>query len=77
MEDVRTVFMNMDSFHVLGVYVARDICASVDHKHLFPACLHLVRKNRTIQSRANDQIIVHHRFLLSFPTLSATASVTA
>ena len=48
MEDMRTILMHMNAFDLLRVYVARDMGAPVDDKHLFPARLHFMRKDRAV-----------------------------
>ena len=37
MENMRAVPMNLDSFHVLCINIARGMLPPVNHQHLFPA----------------------------------------
>ena len=61
MENVGTVAVDLNALHFLGVDVAADVAALVDYQHGFPGVYHLLGKGRTVQARADDQIVIVHR----------------
>ena len=63
MEDMRPVNMDLDSLHVLGIDVTRNRRALIHDKDLLPRFCRFPRKNRAVQSRSDDQIIIHEFFL--------------
>ena len=65
-EDVRTVFVDMDALNALGVDVARNVGALIHDQHGFAVGLGLMGEDGTVQTGADYQIIVH--ILLLFKT---------
>ena len=59
-EDVRTVFVDMDALHALGVDVARNVGALIHDQHGFAVGLGLMGEDGTVQAGADYQIIIFH-----------------
>ena len=60
MEDVRTVFVDMDALNALGVDVARNVGALIHDQHGFAVGLGLMGEDGTVQAGADYQIIIFH-----------------
>ena len=60
-----TVFMYMNPFHLLRIYISRDVWAFVDHKHLFPFFHRFPGKYGAVQTGSYYNIIICFHFLFS------------
>ena len=63
MKNMRPVDMDLDSLHIFGIDVARDIGTLVNNKDLFTGLRRFSGEHRPVQSRADNQIIIHELFL--------------
>ena len=59
-EDMRTVFVDMDTLDALGVDIARNVGALIHDQHSFPVGLGLMGEDGTVQTGADYQIIIFH-----------------
>ena len=59
MEDMCPVDMDLDSLHVFGIDVACDIGTLINDKDLLSGLRRFPGKHRAVQSRADNQIIIH------------------
>ena len=59
-EDVRTVFVDMDALNALGVDIARNVGALIHDQHGFAVGLGLMGEDGTVQTGADYQIIIFH-----------------
>ena len=59
-EDVRTVFVDMDALNALGVDIARNVGALIHDQHGFAVDLGLMGEDSTVQTGADYQIIIFH-----------------
>ena len=65
-EDMRAVNMDFDALHILGIDIAGDIGTLIDDKDLLSGLCRFPRKHRAVQSRTDNQIIIHDLFLHRF-----------
>ena len=63
---MRAVNMDFDALHILGIDIAGDIGTLIDDKDLFSGLCRFPRKHRAVQSRTDNQIIIHDLFLHRF-----------
>ena len=68
MKNVRTVFVYRDAVDFFTIYISSGMIALFDYQALFPFFGRFVRKNRSEQTAAHDQIIIfpHNRLLQHF-----------
>ena len=69
-EDVCTILVHIDALDVLTIYIATDMWAFVDHKHLFAGLFSFVRESSSVKTGANYEIIVMGHIYLFFSLLS-------
>ena len=69
MEDMCAVLVDVDTLDVLGVDIARNVGALINHQHALAVCLCLMRKDSAVQAGADYQIIIHIAVLLYFNLL--------
>ena len=62
-EDVRPVFVDVDTGHFFGVDVAGNVVPAVDHQTAFAPPCQFSGKNRAVQPRPDDQIIIPFHFV--------------
>ena len=58
MEDVRAVFVNVDSLDLLGVHVARDMRTAIDDEAALPELVRLVCEYGAGEAGSYDKVIV-------------------
>ena len=71
MEDVGTVAVHLNSLYLLGVDIAANVTAPLQHQNGLSVFLHLLGKCRAIKPRTHHKIIIMHDFL-AFPLYSQT-----
>ena len=59
-EDVRTVFVDMDTLNALGVDIARNVGALIHDQHGFAVGFGFMGEDGTVQTGADYQIIIFH-----------------
>ena len=69
MEDMCAVLVDVDTLDVLGVDIARNVGALINHQHALAVCLCLMRKDSAVQAGADYQVIIHIAVLLYFNLL--------
>ena len=58
-ENMSTVFMNLNTTDVLGISISRNVAAAVDDQAALSGSVQSVSHNSTVQTGTNDQIIIH------------------
>ena len=59
-EDMRTVFVDMDALDALGIDIARNVGALIHDQHGFSVGLGLMGEDGAVQTGADYQIIIFH-----------------
>ena len=61
MENVGTIFVDLNAFHFFRIDVAADVRTLVDHQNAFACIGRLPGKDCAKESCADDKIIIFHR----------------
>ena len=61
MENMRTVPVNIDAFHLFGVDIPSDMRPPVNHQNRLPGSLRPLRKHGTIKPGADNQVVISHK----------------
>ena len=71
MEDMGTVAVHLNALYLLGVDIAANVTAPLQHQNGLSVFLHLLGKCRAIKPCTHHKIIIMHDFL-AFPLYSQT-----
>ncbi len=58
-EDVCSVLMHVDAVAFFTIHIVACVSPALEHKALFAALGHFMRKHAAEQSAADDEIVVH------------------
>ena len=77
MENVRAVFVHMDSLYLLTINISRNMIPPVNDQAALPPLMQLMCHDCAIQSGTHDQIIILHNqspYFVNFKCIDASCT---